>query len=699
MELDSDREDYLNIEENVYTLQDVDCITFVEKYAHPLSSCLECHKGDQDLCRFKNFRRIALSAARVGADLLGGRYTHWKKADSTTPDFLYAKSFTPRISRQDVNYLKASIARVLLPEVKRSSQALNSYQGPVIPMSRSAHYKDICDICDWPLDLVSWICKTCGSFSCLQCPRMTGGCCAADNVLASAMEPEELRDFERQLLDFSLLPVVLPRSHDGKDPGLDSILENTIDPIKRVVPTLHGQCSLGEFNSFWSMGVPLVVKLGGDLQCDWSPISLATLFGSDKCTVVDCEDRGYKEECLVDEFLRVKLPRRQGRILKLKDYPPDTTLKLKSSDLGRDFNSAVPVCEYCSDSGPLNIANYFPINYSCMPDLAMASRQDRRQHGSTRLHMDISDAVNIMANIDGEARWEIFTAEDTKLLGSFIKSRFKKLKKCRAGDSVNAYHVYLTPDHLEVLRVNYKIVPFTFHQSFRDVVYIPAGCAHQVSNITPCVKVAMDFLSPQSLERCFEVDRMFRSCSQATDTLELYNLLIHSWMALTFYETIYCEAQAPILPRLPSVPRIGVTTHAAMATGTVPKPCQSMSAQHDADNEHGVPPMESLCFGEVHSDTTLEDIQPTADTPADQQCRTCPADVANENVPPAMPIPATVALPGLSQPMFTVAPTFTAIFRTSVLGKRKERTCVTCQQKYPDCPGAVLRKRCPFFGT
>ncbi len=152
---------------------------------------------------------------------------------------------------------------------------------------------------------------------------MTGGCCGADNILASAMEPEELRDFERQLLDFSLLPVVLPRSHDGENPGLDSILENAIDPIKRVVPTLHGQCPLGEFNSFWSMGVPLVVKRGGDLQCDWSPISLATLFGSDKCTVVDCEDRGYKEECLVDEFLRVKLPRRQGRILKLKvGIPP-----------------------------------------------------------------------------------------------------------------------------------------------------------------------------------------------------------------------------------------------------------------------------------------------------------------------------------------------------------------------------------------
>lgn len=109
----------------------------------------------------------------------------------------------------------------------------------------------------------------------------------------------------------------------------------------------------------------------------------------------------------------------------------------------------------------------------------MASRQNGRQHGSTRLHMDISDAVNIMAN-NGEARWNIFTAEDTKLLDSFLKSRFKLPAKYRAGDSVNAHHVYLTPDHLEELREKHGIVPFTFQQSFRDAVYIPAGCAHQV---------------------------------------------------------------------------------------------------------------------------------------------------------------------------------------------------------------------------
>lgn len=59
----------------------------------------------------------------------------------------------------------------------------------------------------------------------------------------------------------------------------------------------------------------------------------------------------------------------------------------------------------------------------------------------------------------------------------------------------------------------------------------------------------MDFLSPQSLKRCLEVDKMFRSCSQAADTLELYNLLIHSWMALALYETMHRELQGPILDR------------------------------------------------------------------------------------------------------------------------------------------------------
>lgn len=205
------------------------------------------------------------------------------------------------------------------------------------------------------------------------------------------MDPKELRDFEDELRAFSLLPIVPPQSHDGQHlVASDSILKDAMDSSTRAVPTLHEQCSLGEFNSFWSIGMPLVVKLGGDLQCDWSPISLATLFGSDKCSIVDCEDRNYNEECLVDDFLRTKLLHRQGRILKLKvsiarasrsyhslnvpqDYPSDTTLRLKASELARDFNSAVPVSEYCSDSGPLNIANHFPINYSCVPDLGELS--------------------------------------------------------------------------------------------------------------------------------------------------------------------------------------------------------------------------------------------------------------------------------------------------------------------------------------
>lgn len=228
---------------------------------------------------------------------------------------------------------------------------------------------------------------------------------------------------------------------------------------------------------------------------------------------------------------------------------------MKSPALARDFRDAVQPL-YTIDSGPLNLANFYPLNYACAPDLgpklyaAMASKQDNGHHGSTRLHKDVSDVVNIMAS-DGQARWDVFTSEDSGLVKTFVISHFK-LFGVRPEDSINAHNVYLTPDDLKELRDKHNVMPFTFYQSWKDVVYIPAGCAYQVrsppsiwitdsdafkvSNVTPCIKVAANFLSPQSLVRCLEVDGEFRQCTQATDALEVYNLLVHCWMALNVLE-------------------------------------------------------------------------------------------------------------------------------------------------------------------
>ena len=41
-----------------------------------------------------------------------------------------------------------------------------------------------------------------------------------------------------------------------------------------------------------------------------------------------------------------------------------------------------------------------------------------------------------------------------------------------------------------------------FVQRHGDAIFIPAGCPHQVRNLSSCVKVALDFVSPENAHRC-----------------------------------------------------------------------------------------------------------------------------------------------------------------------------------------------------
>jgi hypothetical protein len=114
---------------------------------------------------------------------------------------------------------------------------------------------------------------------------------------------------------------------------------------------------------------------------------------------------------------------------------------------------------------------------------ANASLQDDYHHGSTYLHKDITDAVNMMvwaAEKDGKvgyALWHIFPASVSPILRKFLRevAGFKG-----AGDPIHAQTTYLTPKLLERLAAEYKVLPYVVTQYPGQVVYIPAGCAHQV---------------------------------------------------------------------------------------------------------------------------------------------------------------------------------------------------------------------------
>jgi lysine-specific demethylase 3 len=79
---------------------------------------------------------------------------------------------------------------------------------------------------------------------------------------------------------------------------------------------------------------------------------------------------------------------------------------------------------------------------------------------------------------------------------------------------------------------NADIEPWTFEQHLGEAVFIPAGCPHQVRNRQSCIKVALDFVAPESVEECLRLTQEFRRLpkdhSSSEDKLELKKIALYA---------------------------------------------------------------------------------------------------------------------------------------------------------------------------
>lgn len=118
--------------------------------------------------------------------------------------------------------------------------------------------------------------------------------------------------------------------------------------------------------------------------------------------------------------------------------------------------------------------------------------------GTTRLHMDIADAVNIMLYAEptpegevGFATWDLFRSEDGEKIRKFLADEFpRRPEDTHLKDPIHSQNHYLDSNLMHKLRTQYGVRSFRIHQRPGDAVFIPAGCPHQErSSIQPLLKV------------------------------------------------------------------------------------------------------------------------------------------------------------------------------------------------------------------
>jgi hypothetical protein len=106
-------------------------------------------------------------------------------------------------------------------------------------------------------------------------------------------------------------------------------------------------------------------------------------------------------------------------------------------------------------------------------------------NGSTKLHMDLTDAVNVMLwagqcsdGTPGYALWDIFPASASDIVRQFLQEL--GFGDVTMGDIIHSQSVYITLALKKILYEKYGVQPYTVHQYPGQAVFIPAGCAHQV---------------------------------------------------------------------------------------------------------------------------------------------------------------------------------------------------------------------------
>uniref|UniRef100_A0A4W3JUB9 Lysine-specific demethylase n=1 Tax=Callorhinchus milii TaxID=7868 RepID=A0A4W3JUB9_CALMI len=339
------------------------------------------------------------------------------------------------------------------------------------------------------------------------------------------------------------------------------------------------------FRECWKQGQPVLVsgvhkKLNTAL---WKPEAFSREFGDQEVDLVNCRNCAIISDVKVRDFWdgfeviskRLKSEEGQPMVLKLKDWPPGEDFRDMMPTRFDDLMNNLPLPEYTKRNGRLNLASRLP-NYFVRPDLGpkmynaygLITTEDRKV-GTTNLHLDVSDAVNVMVYVgvpigennhedevmktieEGDvddvtkkrihkskekpgALWHIYAAKDAEKIRELLRKVSEEQGQDNPPDHdpIHDQSWYLDQTLRKRLYEEYSVQGWAIVQFLGDAVFIPAGAPHQVHNLYSCIKVAEDFVSPEHVKHCFRLTQEFRHLSNThtnhEDKLQVKNIIYHA---------------------------------------------------------------------------------------------------------------------------------------------------------------------------
>ncbi|KAG8981505.1 hypothetical protein FRB94_010934 [Tulasnella sp. JGI-2019a] len=313
--------------------------------------------------------------------------------------------------------------------------------------------------------------------------------------------------------------------------------EDLADPADLWAPPYHILMSqtlqYPEVEHLLAEGTAFVVQ-GAVFDAElWTPNAIVRNLGEKECTLFEC-NKGTTRKSTIANFFR-KFGKQHSGCWKLK---------VRGMQLSPAI--ALPAPLLPRPDGLHNIAAHFPRNKDAItPDIgpklyaAYKSLETRGGNGSTRLHMDMASAMNIMmwsstvgrAKEAGTAVWDIYRPEHSSTIHSFLWSRHGTADGI---DPIYSEQYYLDSVTRKQLYKQHGIVGYRIYQRPGDAVFVPAGCAHQVCNLADCIKIVVDFLSISCLKQCAKLTKEFQGenlleSAWKPDVLELAKTTFHAW--------------------------------------------------------------------------------------------------------------------------------------------------------------------------